>query len=97
MVPTPNNQYERRIEAVLRKRVLALGGLCEKFYPGQSSKGRVDRIITLPGGRIIFVECKKPGEVPRPIQLRDHRIRRELGCDVRIIDNVEDAEAFPGD
>lgn len=85
---------EKQIEATLVRRVKELGGLCEKFVsPGRRSVP--DRIITLPGGRIVFVELKAPGKRPTELQERDHARRRALGCEVRLIDNTEDARAFP--
>lgn len=84
---------EKDVEQALVRRVKALGGLCEKFTsPGRRSVP--DRIVTMPGGRIIFVELKRPGQKPTEAQDRDHAKRRELGCDVRVIDNLEDARAF---
>ena len=85
---------EKLIERALVRRVKDLGGLCEKFVsPGRRSVP--DRIVTLPGGRIIFVECKAPGKKPTPLQERDHEKRRSLGCEVRVIDNMDDVHAFP--
>jgi hypothetical protein len=85
---------EKKIERALSRRVKALGGLCEKFVsPGRRSVP--DRIVTLPGGRVIFVECKAPGKKPTDLQSRDHARRRELGCDVRLIDSLEGADVFP--
>ena len=86
---------ERDIEKALVKRVKALGGLCEKFT-SPNRRSVPDRIVTLPGGKIIFVELKAPGKKPTDSQLKDHRKRRELGCDVRVIDNKDDADAFTG-
>lgn len=84
---------EKDVEAALVRRVKALGGLCEKFTsPGRRSVP--DRIITMPNGQIIFVELKRPGGKPTDAQLKDHERRRALGCDVRVIDNKEDARAF---
>ena len=84
---------EKDVEAALVRRVKALGGLCEKFTsPGRRSVP--DRLITLPGGQIIFVELKRPGGKPTESQLKDHDRRRELGCDVRVIDTLENARAF---
>lgn len=87
---------ERNVEQALVRRVKSLGGMCEKFTsPGRRSVP--DRIITMPnGGRIIFVELKAPNKKPTENQLRDHAKRRALGCDVRVIDTVEDANAFEG-
>ena len=84
---------EGDLERALVKRVeKELGGMCEKFTSGRRSVP--DRIITLPGGRIIFVELKAPGKKPSRLQKRDHERRREMGCDVRVIDTLEDARAF---
>ena len=84
---------EKDVEQALVRRVKALGGLCEKFTsPGRRSVP--DRLVTMPNGRIIFVELKRPGGKATEAQERDHAKRRELGCDVRVIDNMEDASAF---
>jgi len=84
---------ERDIERALVRRVTALGGMCEKFTsPGRRSVP--DRLITMPGGHIIFVELKAPGKKPTELQKRDHARRRALGCDVRVIDTMEGANAF---
>ena len=82
------------IESALVKRVKELNGLCEKFTsPGRRSVP--DRIVTLPGNVVIFVELKAPGKRPTPLQLRDHQRRRALGCDVRVIDSLEQVRVFP--
>ena len=84
---------EKDIENALVRKVKTLGGMCEKF----TSPGRIsvpDRIITLPNGKIVFVEVKNTGKKPTELQLRDHERRRALGCDVRVIDNMDDANAF---
>jgi len=86
---------EKDIENALVRRVKTLGGTCEKFTsPGRRSVP--DRIVTLPGGVIIFVEVKSCGKMPTELQGRDHARRRALGCDVRIIDSKDDANAFTG-
>ena len=84
---------EKDIENALVRKVKKLGGMCEKFTsPGRRSVP--DRIITLPNGKIVFVEVKNTGKKPTELQLRDHERRRALGCDVRVIDNMDDANAF---
>lgn len=85
---------ERDIEKKLVARVKALGGMCEKFT-SPNKRSVPDRIVTLPSGRIIFVECKRPGAKPTELQMRDHAARRELGCDVRVISTLEQVNAFP--
>lgn len=85
---------ERDIERAFVARVRALGGMADKFTsPGKRSVP--DRLVTLPGGRVLFVELKAPGKKPTPGQLKDHERRRALGCDVRVIDTMEAVHAFP--
>lgn len=85
---------ERDVEKALVARAKTLGGLCEKFTsPGRRSVP--DRICSMPDGNIIFVECKAPGKKPTKKQQADHARRRALGYDVRVIDTVEAANAFP--
>ena len=87
---------ERDVEKALIKKVKSLGGLCEKFVSPQK-RSVVDRVVTLPGNRIIWVELKAPGKKPTDAQNRDHEKRRALGCDVRVIDTMVGVDAFPVD
>jgi len=86
---------EKDIEKALIKRVKHLGGIAEKFTsPGRRSVP--DRVITLPpDGRIIFVELKAPGKKPTDNQKRDHIRRKALGCDIRVINSMEQIAVFP--
>lgn len=83
---------EKHIEAAFRKAVKKRGGLALKFVsPGFT--GVPDRIVLLPGGRIEFVELKAYGKTPSPRQLVVHDQLRKLGFTVRVIDNIETANA----
>jgi len=85
---------EKEIEKEFVAHVKSIGGMADKFQsPGKRSVP--DRLVTLPGGRIIFVELKAPGNKPTEAQARDHSKRRLLGCDVRVIDNLQDILLFP--
>lgn len=84
---------ERDVERALVARVESLGGVAEKFT-SPAKRSVPDRLVNLPGGVIIFVELKAPGKKPTRKQHADHKRRRALGCDVRVIDNLEDANAF---
>ena len=87
---------EREIEAKLVKMVKQTGGLCLKWVcPGWS--GVPDRIILLPGGKVIFVETKRPqgGRVSK-LQQKWGRILTGLGFEWRVIWNEEDLEMFRG-
>jgi hypothetical protein len=85
---------EKDIEKALILKVKRLGGLCEK-YVSPARRSVPDRLVSLPGGRIIFCELKAPGKVPTENQARDHARRRELGCDVRVLDCLGDVSMFP--
>lgn len=86
---------ERDVEKAFVKRVKALGGTAEKFT-SPARRSVPDRLVTLPGGKLVFIELKRPGAKPTANQTLDHERRRALGCDVRVIDTVEAANAFEG-
>lgn len=57
---------EKIIEKRLKGKVESLGGRAIKL---DSVKGIPDRLILIPGGHVLFVEVKRPGEVvTRPSQ-----------------------------
>jgi len=79
---------EREIERKLVSAVKSRGGICPKFVsPGFD--GMPDRVVLLPHGKIGFVEVKRPGEQPRPLQTARHRILRKLGFLVFVLDGEE--------
>ena len=83
---------EKQTEQKLVSAVKKLGGIAPKFMsPGLD--GMPDRIVLLPTGIIAFVEVKRYGEKPRPLQEARHELLRRLGFDVYILD---DGEQIPG-
>lgn len=90
----PDNTLENAIEEKLRKRVKRYGGRCLKWVsPGEA--GVPDRIVLLPGGRIAFVETKRPkGGVLSPLQKYWGRTLRGLGFDVWVVWDAEDLALF---
>jgi len=83
MVTTP---LEKTIENYLIKRIQSLGGECEKFT-SPMRRSVPDRIISMPGGRIVFVEVKRFGKQATDMQARDHQRRREMGFSVWTVDS----------
>lgn len=80
---------ERDLERTLKRGVRLIGGIAEKVTP-VSSSGIPDRLVILPGGRIILVELKRhPGAELRPIQTQYHDKLRRLGVEPVIIDGME--------
>lgn len=85
---------ENQIEEYLHRRVKALGG----DYRRVAWIGRrhaTDDLILLPGQHC-FVECKRPGEKPRPGQEREHARLRAAGIEVHTVSTTEEIDAiFP--
>ena len=87
------NALERDVERHLVKRVKEVGGMAPKWVsPGYS--GVPDRIVFLPGGRIIFVEVKAPGKKLRPLQVHVKGQLEALGVDFRVVDSKESVNAL---
>jgi len=79
---------EADIEGYLYKKVINLGGEIRKVkWIGR--RGAPDRCVMLPGGRLIWVECKAPGEIPEPHQDREHERMRRVGQIVEVVDSFE--------
>ena len=82
---------EKSIEQALVKSVKQKGGICPKFIsPGFA--GVPDRLVLMPGGRTAFVEVKRKGEKPRPLQKHVHKVLRGLGFKVYVLDDTKDIE-----
>lgn len=78
---------EKQIENKLTMAVKKAGGIAPKLVcPGFA--GMPDRLILLPDGHVGFAELKAPGKKPRPLQLARHRLLRELGFKVYVIDDI---------
>lgn len=79
-------ELERKICECIRRR----GGRAFKFVsPGAS--GVPDRLCVLPGGRLIFIEVKRPGRKDG-LSVQQKKIigwLRKLGCTVWVINDYE--------
>jgi len=83
-------ERERDVERKLKRKVEGVGGICFKFL--SSVSGVPDRICLFPGGILVFVELKRHGEKPRPLQRRQIEKIRQLGFRVEVIDSEEGIE-----
>jgi hypothetical protein len=59
---------ESKIEKDFVNFVKKKGGLCLKQNP-KWYRGIPDRLVVMPGGFCFFLELKRPGETPTPLQL----------------------------
>jgi len=79
---------EKTIERYLVQKAREKGGLAIKWV-APAMAGVPDRVVFFPGGRIVFVELKAPGQRQTPIQIRVTKMLTDLGADVRVIDSKE--------
>jgi hypothetical protein len=84
-------QIERHLVDVVR----AKGGFAFKWV-SPANAGVPDRIVFLPGGRVVFVELKAPGRQPSPLQTRIFRMLRSVGAEVRVIDSMRGVDELVG-
>lgn len=88
-VKPPRKKLEKEIESACRVLAISIGWAFVKFVsPG--NPGVPDRMLLSPrGGKTIFVELKRPGEVPTPVQLAWHKVLGRRGFEVWVIDSFE--------
>ncbi len=84
---------ESRIENYLKRRVEKLGGKAYKWAP-VGVVGVPDRMVLLPGGKVIFVELKAPGKKARKIQEYRGKQLMDLGFQVECLDTIEKIEGL---
>lgn len=84
---------EKDIEKLFRDEIKKAGGKAYKFTsPGND--GVPDRIVMLPGGRIVFVELKTDtGKLSRLQELQCRQIA-ELGQTVRVLHGLAEVRNF---
>jgi hypothetical protein len=84
---------ESRVERYLKRQVEKIGGKAYKWNP-TGVIGVPDRMVLLPGGKVIFVELKAPGEKPRKIQAYRAKELSKLGFQVECLDTIEKVDLF---
>ena len=85
---------EKDIEAYLKKRVEADGGVFLKF-PAMHVEGFPDRILLMPRGITCFVELKRPkGGRLSEMQKYWHKKLDELGYEVFVVKDKMEADAL---
>jgi len=86
-------ESEKILERKLSKEIKRIGGLSIKLLSTHFT-GLPDRLCLLPGGRLFFIEMKTTKQNPRKIQLKVHKMIRNLGFKVLVIDTSEQIKDF---
>jgi hypothetical protein len=82
-------EIEKKIGDYAKKR----GCLWRKWSsPGHSAVP--DRIVIAPNGHVGFLEIKKKGQRPRPLQLHELKLLKDMGCNVGWTDSLEEGKGF---
>ena len=84
---------ERDIEALLRDGVKQLGGKAYKWVsPGNA--GVPDRIVILPGGKVVFVELKQENGRLTRLQKMQQETLRAMGAAAVTLRGTEDVKMY---
>lgn len=82
---------ESFLEKKLSESIKKIG--CETFkFTSPGMAGVPDRIVLIPGGKMIFVELKAPGKKLRPLQLKRKKDLEVLGFTVEVVDSIQRIE-----
>lgn len=90
------HKRERAIEARLVEEAEKLGLLCVKFDPGNMA-GMPDRLLVLPGARVIWVEIKADRGVLSDLQMLRHVQLQAMGHEVAILRGPAQVREFIAD
>jgi hypothetical protein len=86
---------EKDIERKFRQRVLRREPRAKVWkFVSTGMRGVPDRLVLLPGGRVVFAEIKKSGERPEPLQRKRAAELHDIDFPVFIIDGDEAIERF---
>ena len=82
---------ESRVESYLREQVREKGGRCYKWVsPGNI--GVPDRIAMIPGGKIGFIECKRPTRDASKTQQIQLDLLADLGFMAFVVENQREVD-----
>lgn len=82
---------EKFIESYLVSKLKMIGADPIKFEVF-GRRGMPDRIVLIPGGKVIFVEVKALGKKLRPLQEKRKRELEKLGFEVHVIDSKKSVD-----
>lgn len=84
-------RLESSIEARLVRAVARRGGRALKW---QGVRGAPDRIVIMPGGRVVFVEIKGDRGRLTPHQVAMLALLKRLGCETAVVRGVKGVDEW---
>lgn len=75
---------ETPVENYLKHQVESIGGQCRK-YTSPGHNGVADRLVFLPGGRLVIIEVKCMNGTESSIQERERHLMNSLGFDAIVV------------
>jgi Holliday junction resolvase len=87
-------QLESTIQTAIRNQLIARGYMVTKIALA-SQRGWPD-LLALKNGRTIFIEVKRPGKEPTPLQKLKHTELRRQGFAVYVLTSVNQLETIDG-
>ena len=86
---------EKTIEDYLVEKTIEAGGLARK-YTSPGRRGVPDRILFLPKGMVVFVECKKPGGKLSSSQKQEFKRMNKLDTPCAYVKTMLDVDHLMG-
>ena len=83
---------EQVVERRLQRSVKDRGGWAVKLVP--SVAGLPDRLVLLPGGRVVFVETKAPDGKVKTHQYVIHEMLRSMGFRVDVLSTLDEVDQW---
>jgi hypothetical protein len=88
------------LEKDIEKKIVAYAkskGCIVRKFTSPAQRAVPDRIIVTPRGVVGFLEVKRPGNKPTPLQYREMELLGDNNAKVEWHDNVEEAKRFIDD
>jgi len=85
---------EKNIVARVMAQGRALGYWVTKYHGNAFTMSGVPDVLAIKDGRACWLECKRPGQQPTPIQILRMKELREAGCPVAVVTSADEARAF---
>ena len=85
---------EKTIVAKVMAQGRALGYWVTKYHGNAFTMSGVPDVLAIKDGRACWLECKRPGEKPTPIQMLRMKELQAAGCPVAVVTSADEARTF---